>query len=454
MPKFCIIGAGFAGLRAAIHFEQIGADYLLLEGSDRIGGRVYPFKYRNGYLHFGAEYVNGIDNEIYEIVKNKELLNKEEERTSDLWLLEEGTITVVDGEKVDETSLKIFHDFVGRSNETLYQEAQNPKVSQKSVDEQIDEHIVEFLKTTPKKDHNVFEKLCAIYKNYFQIEWSSPLKELSMTNLLTWDDDTDEEDSAVLNEFGFQTILQELISKIPKEKIQLNSKVKNINSQGSKAKITLDSGEVLSFDCVIVTCSLGYIKMHHTTLFTPNLSSEKQRAIGAMGFGNNLKVFLEYEKPWWPEETSTIMLCSEGETEDFMIFQPSSWAENILVCWVAGSGPSRIAQMTDSELKTLLDSHLKKQLKSMNVPNSNRVFHRNWITDEFALGSYSYLTPQQQGDQDITILGEPIENKERRPIICFAGEHTDLKMYQTTVGAARSGLREAVRVAEKFNIDK
>lgn len=39
-----ILGGGFAGLAAAAELEKNGIDYVLLEASGRLGGRVYPIK--------------------------------------------------------------------------------------------------------------------------------------------------------------------------------------------------------------------------------------------------------------------------------------------------------------------------------------------------------------------------------------------------------------------------
>lgn len=69
--------------------------YVIFEGSNRIGGRVFPFQYSSGYLQYGAEYVNGVDNEIYEIVKKNNLVAEKE-------LDYEATETVVNGKEVDE----------------------------------------------------------------------------------------------------------------------------------------------------------------------------------------------------------------------------------------------------------------------------------------------------------------------------------------------------------------
>ncbi|CAI2352465.1 unnamed protein product [Caenorhabditis sp. 36 PRJEB53466] len=453
--KVAIIGAGFAGLRAARHFEQVGIEYTIIEGSDRVGGRVYPFSYNKGYLHYGAEYVNGLDNEIYQIVEKHNLLDKTESRTNDLWMLDEGTLTIIDGKRVEDGKLNVWKEFVKNINDKLYEESSFGNGLQKSVSDKIDEHFSIFLEEYKfgEEDRATYENLCRIFKNYFQTEWSSPVHELGLRNLCTWEDGTTVEDSAVLNEFGFQKILEEFTCIIPKEKIRLNSKVININyGDLGSAKILLENGETVYFDAVIVTCSLGFLKHHKRTLFTPSLPRQKEDAIDRIGFGSNMKVFLEYNTPWWPDKTSTIMISSQtdGEhsklTDNLMVFQPSSWARNILVSWIAGCGPYEVSLKTDEQLKTVIDSFLKENLKGeYKVENICRIFRHNWMDDMFSLGSYSYLLPGTH-QNTIKVLAEPLMNGSR-PLVCFAGEHTDPQMYQTTVGAARSGHREAMRIS-------
>ncbi|VDO91369.1 unnamed protein product [Heligmosomoides polygyrus] len=43
--RVAIIGAGFAGLAAAAVFERSGIDYVVYEGANRVGGRVYSVPY-------------------------------------------------------------------------------------------------------------------------------------------------------------------------------------------------------------------------------------------------------------------------------------------------------------------------------------------------------------------------------------------------------------------------
>ena len=40
-----IIGAGMAGLAAATYLKSMGISFIILEGSDRVGGRLYSKKW-------------------------------------------------------------------------------------------------------------------------------------------------------------------------------------------------------------------------------------------------------------------------------------------------------------------------------------------------------------------------------------------------------------------------
>uniref|UniRef100_A0A1I7TPA6 Amino_oxidase domain-containing protein n=1 Tax=Caenorhabditis tropicalis TaxID=1561998 RepID=A0A1I7TPA6_9PELO len=449
-----IVGAGFAGLRAAQRFEELDISYTLFEGSDRLGGRVYPFSYQNGYLQYGAEYVNGVNNEIYEIVKKNNLLSKTE-------IDEDGYETVVYGKEVNNKLYNIWDKFESSTNEKLERDGANKQISSQNVSQRIDFYFDAFLKTQKlsQSEQTIMENMNKLFKNQFQLEWSSPADDLCLRNFDTWDSGVDSE--ATLNEYGFKTILDDLISKVPKTKIKMSSKVVNIDYSGNKVKILLSNGQSFLFDSVIVTSSLGYLKKNKNSMFTPSLPAQKSAAIDRFGFGNNMKVFLENDRPWWPRGMSTVQISgrigSSGTgtslEDDLMVFQPSLWAKNILVAWIAGNGPKEVSKLSDSQLITILNNHLTSNLKDVyTVSKIKKIYRHNWISDDFALGSYSYISIKtcQSNTEDIKLMRNPILIN-RRPIVCFAGEHTDSEMYQTVVGAARSGLQEADRINNYYS---
>jgi len=54
--KFCIVGAGIAGLYTAMILDECGVKYDFFEASERVGGRVYTKKFGGGneYYDIGA----------------------------------------------------------------------------------------------------------------------------------------------------------------------------------------------------------------------------------------------------------------------------------------------------------------------------------------------------------------------------------------------------------------
>jgi spermine oxidase len=61
-------------------------------------------------------------------------------------------------------------------------------------------------------------------------------------------------------------------------------------------------------DHVIVSIPLGVLKHNYKTLFTPNLPISKKNAIEGISFGTVGKIYLEFEKNWWPEKWSGLSL--------------------------------------------------------------------------------------------------------------------------------------------------
>ncbi|CAD6199377.1 unnamed protein product [Caenorhabditis auriculariae] len=458
-PKVAIIGAGIAGLRAARVFEQNHIDYIIFEAKDRIGGRIYPFGYGDGYLQHGAEYVNGVDNEIYKIAESLKIMENNDDLVPDEYISQSSTAIFIDGTRIEKKDLKEFVKFTRNIEERLEDEAELDKYYTLSVADRYDYHFQKWMKTQSngKLKEGVLQQLGRLFKNYLQTEWSAPVEKLAMANLDEWDDGANHNDSFELNSRGYAAILEAYVDQIDVGKVILNAPISRIDYRSGKdVIITTAFGEAHVFNHVIVTIPLGYLKANVYTLFLPRLPQEQESAIKDMGFGRNQKVFLEYEKPWWPEDVDTLLVSTSYgpfkrlERQLYDVSTKSMGEKNILVAWIAGKGPEAMARMSESEILQEVSSHLKQNLKEYPVEEAKRIFTHNWLADRYTMGSYSYLTPEATKNHEDVIekLGEPVIGINTRPLICFAGEHTDSKMYQTTVGASRSGFREAQRISK------
>ncbi len=110
--------------------------------------------------------------------------------------------------------------------------------------------------------------------------------QLSVENWRTPDDD-DYVDVGTLPD-GLNHVLTYFEKKIPSEKIILNATATQLDySSGHSVQVTFrglnahENSE--TYDHVIVTCSLGYLKKHHNELFTPRLAEKKRKAIELLG---------------------------------------------------------------------------------------------------------------------------------------------------------------------------
>ena len=59
-----VIGAGIAGLSAAVQLSKTDLEFVILEARERIGGRIYPIQLKDGRrFHLGANWIHASHDE-------------------------------------------------------------------------------------------------------------------------------------------------------------------------------------------------------------------------------------------------------------------------------------------------------------------------------------------------------------------------------------------------------
>lgn len=244
------------------------------------------------------------------------------------------------------------------------------------------------------------------------------------------------------------------------EKIQLNKEVKNIKySQSSpldKVYVNCTDGSSYVADHVIFTASLGVLKARHETLFTPKLPAAKVKAIENLGFGTLGKVFLEFDKPFWPagngvfvaysilwtdETLATIKTTDKAWLIDINNFVVVDGFPNILESLISGRKMAEFEALSDTKIiddcTWLLQTFLNRT-----IPRPKNMIRTRWLTNKNFLGSYSYHSMATEASKvSPSDLGKSILNSANKPIILFAGEATDLKFSSYANGAVESGWR-------------
>ncbi|KAF8356790.1 hypothetical protein PRIPAC_91785 [Pristionchus pacificus] len=442
----CIIGAGIAGLKASSDLEKAQIPYIIVEGSSRIGGRVYPVQFEDGYLQAGATYINGDNNPIYTIAKDNGLLNITATHEGDDYVPIHTQNEVIQGR-----DLREFTDFADGLEAKYEKFAENGR-DEETLAAAFEKEYQKFLGKNNRSDRRSrFDSLARMYLTDEENEWAATMSNFALENYATFDDGSEDGTEFALNKIGFKGILDAIAANIPQSKIKFNTIVNNIDySSGSSVRLSTSTGSI-TCRSLIVTCSLGYLKRHSNSLFTPSLPQRKTMAINALGFGNNQKVFFVYDRPWLEKVQyrtmgpSTSPIFGRGLT-----FDVTPWSRKTVQFWFSGPAVESIGGMSDEQLMGEITTHLKLTLKNITVPTPERVVRHMWYSDSLILGSYSWHTPASVALGDANkMLADPIMGTNGRPLVQFAGEATDSTIYQTTIGAFLSGQREAKRLTKK-----
>uniref|UniRef100_A0A914WYU0 Amine oxidase domain-containing protein n=1 Tax=Plectus sambesii TaxID=2011161 RepID=A0A914WYU0_9BILA len=458
LPKnapIAIVGAGFAGLAAASRLISLGYnDVTIFEATNRTGGRVYPIAFADGYIQLGAEYINGRKNPIYEIARNLNVLEADNDEEEDDDPLENGILAAGDC-TVSQNDRNAFTEFASPLMDK-YESMAGQGDQTRSIGQLYSQDYQRFLsnqRATDKK--SVYDALTRLYRSSYEAEWSADWNDLSLLNYDQFDTGDSESEEHSMNKMGYKAVLDFISTNVSRDKIKLNSRVTNIDYSGNEVKIRLESGlQPKTFQAVIVTASLGHLKKFARSLFTPQLSRTKLTAIDTLGFGSIGKLFLVYNQPWWSQNTETInILPVDGCTTNspatdklFTTFHPMAWNNNVLQGWLSGSAPAAIDAMSDDQVKTAVTGVFRRMLRNNTIPEPTRILRNKWTTDPLFGGTYSYISvAAAKNGASFDQIATPIVVNGQAKVL-FAGEATHPDVYQTTIGAYISGRREADRL--------
>lgn len=145
-------------------------------------------------------------------------------------------------------------------------------------------------------------------------------------------------------------------------------------------------GSSYEADHVICSVSLGVLKERHQALFNPSLPKAKIDSIEGIGFGTVGKIFMEFDRPFWPENwEGFIALWNEDDLKALREQPGNEWLEyvaaiyplnrqkNILLCWVNGAGQRQQEELSESEVSAGIVLMMKKFLKDWTVPTPLRI---------------------------------------------------------------------------------
>ncbi|MEM7181175.1 MAG: FAD-dependent oxidoreductase [Spirochaetota bacterium] len=412
-----VVGAGISGLTAASQLQKQGAEVIVLEARDRVGGRVFTDRSLGVPLDLGAGWIHGPDtNPLAKIAKKLQLPT---------FLTDDENVVVFDkqGKVVSMQELTRFEEKMEAILEKVEEYAEE-------LDEDIS--LVEALQEvagTYLQEPLIQYQLSA----YYEFDYGASIEELSAWY---WQDDEAFAGEDVLFPNGYADISDFLAKDL---RIECDTPVQAIGYDKDGVEIRTAKGSYEAY-CAVVTVPLGVLQKEKIS-FKPALPKRKRKSIARLGMGNLNKIMLLYESAFWPEDKQYFGYLGEDAGKySYFLNAKTFTGKNILITFAFGNAAASLEKMQDAEVAAEVTEVLSRIFPKATEPE--KVLVTRWKSDPYCYGAYSYNAVGASG-KDFQRLAEPVGD-----VLYFAGEHTNESYRGTVHGAYLSGLRASEEVSK------
>ena len=432
-----VVGAGVAGLAAAVRLAEAGISVSILEARERIGGRVYTERARGltAPVEYGAEFIHGKPRQIWDLLTQNEV--KVSEVEGDPWCVSPTRLAPCDFFSEADRILEAMEDSSPDESFLSFLERRFPTPSQDARLKEAKKHAIGYVSGFNAADP-------ALVGVHWLVQESLAEEKI-------------EGDRAFRAENGYADLLNIFSRKITNLKIplQLNTVVEVIHWSKETVEVkarTKHGISNFSGSAVLITVPLGVLKEHGTIRFTPPLPSAKLQAMDKLEMGKVIRIVLQFRERFWekirPAGKRTLADMSFLFSDDELI--PTWWTTNpekhpLITGWA----PFRAAEQLSGQNISFVRQKAVDTLARLLAVDSGELgnllvdaYCHDWQSDPFSRGAYSYGKVGCDGAQQA--LGEPLNNT-----LFFAGEATDVTGHNGTVhGAIASGERAAREILQ------
>jgi len=454
-----VVGAGSAGLYAAKTLIEHGYDVLIIEATDRIGGRVKSATLGDMRVELGAEehYLSTGDNPVWPAITSVygESIYVTGYQGGTVYSLDSGknTCWTTTGalnscrDDADVTALNPFWSWYWRTSE-------HPDPKTTLADDVLDEYGV-------GPSHRAYHLYDAGFAGGY---FATSLHRLGARSLALQDSGWDLSGSIRAigdKDLGYSDALETVWwdDVVANSDLLLSSPVVAIDTSGDDVIVSDTHGDLHLARQVIVTVSIGVLQAEMID-FVPDLPESTVSAYNGIGIDMGLKVPLRFSSTWWETEGSQMAwLVTEGVAG--ACWTPSDYKvgtkSHILMCYPMGDNAAALNDIAEAAggdeagdeaiIAAILEDLDRTFPQAPAQASANYIegIVQNWGADPYTLGAYSYPmvgTYDSASASKRLDLQAPVADDR----VFFAGEGSHHTHPSTVVGALHEGERAADEV--------
>ena len=441
-PVIAIVGAGIAGLHAGKILRDAGFTAQIYESANRTGGRIFTGRNLMGIglnTELGAEFIDSTHTDILRLAKdfNLSLLdtqNPEEQKLQHALFFIEGRVLS------DHAILDLFSPFVQRIQQDI--DSLSHRISYKSHSDH--DVLIDNMSLAAYLQHiGISGVLYTLIEVAYTTEYGLDIAEQSAINFLMLIDTrmTDQFNYSGISDERYKIIggnqsLTDSLSDLLDGQIHTDKKLIAVRSQQEGDKVVLEFAskgggrETVTADHVILT--LPFSVLREVEIAYP-ISDIKRRAISELGYGQNAKFFLGFNKKVWREQGYTGFTFSDTIAQNTWDNTQLQQGEGAGYTVFTGGAASKVmGAMANEAFAAESLSVLEKAYPGISATCNGKTSRFHWPTYPHAKASYACFRP----GQFTSLEGAQSEPAGR---IRFAGEHCSYDFQGFMNGAAETG---------------